>query len=191
LYVRLFVDEVVAGTTTRRETVLDRGTGGGGLFGPVSRYGGVLVYSSDGKATYQRAGDLTLAAGESIAWQSMAGTPPLPADKRITGQAYRLDAFPASLVAEGTVQFEFEAIPGAASVGAAHAGAATSTPSVHYFDGGSWQPLNTSIGAPTSGATDTLLASAPSQGTGVYAVLYDVTPEQDLNQIWLPLLRVP
>ena len=191
LYVRLFVDEVVAGTTTRRETVLDRGTGGGGLFGPVSRYGGVLVYSSDGKATYQRAGDLTLAAGESIAWQSMAGTPPLPADKRITGQAYRLDAFPASLVAEGTVQFEFEAIPGAASVGAAHVGAATSTPSVHYFDGAGWQPLNTSIGAPTSGATDTLLASAPSQGTGVYAVLYDVVPEQDLNQIWLPLLRVP
>ncbi|MEZ4608673.1 MAG: hypothetical protein R2838_00190 [Caldilineaceae bacterium] len=80
-----------------------------------------MVYSSDGKATYQRAGDLTLAAGEVIAWQSMAGTPPLPADKRITGQAYRLDI---SGVDRGGRHrpVQFEAIPGAAkSVGAANA----------------------------------------------------------------------
>lgn len=189
LYVRLFVDEVVAGTTTRRETVLDRGTGGGGLFGPARRFGGVLVYSSDGKATYQRDGDLTLAAGQSIAWQSMAGTPPLPDDRRITGQAYRLDAFPPSLVADGVIQIEFDA--SAAQATASSVGGTDAGPAVYFYDGETWLPLETTIDAPTAGATDTRLASAPSQGVGIYAVLSEREVAPTLNRIWLPLLRRP
>ncbi|MCB0131883.1 MAG: hypothetical protein KDD78_13580 [Caldilineaceae bacterium] len=184
LYVQLYVDETPAAPLTRRETVLDRGTGGGGLFGPVRKFGGVLVYSSDGKATYQRDGDLELAAGESISWQSMAGTPPLPLDKRISGQSYRLDAYPASLVISGTVQLEFQEIGD--DVVASHT-QAQEDPTVHFFDGQSWRLLATEIRDPASGAPAVKIATAPSQGVGVYAVLYT----REVNRAWLPLLQGP
>ena len=53
-----------------------------------------MVVSSDGKASYQGPDGqpLELGPGESIAWQSMPGTPPA-AGTWISGQSYRLDAF--------------------------------------------------------------------------------------------------
>ncbi len=100
LYAQLFVNETPPQPSTRREVVADRGTGGGGAFGPAKAYGGALVVSSDGNASFEPDGDLELLAGQSIAWQSMPGTPPLPFLRWISGQSYRLDAFPPSSDAE-------------------------------------------------------------------------------------------
>ena len=117
LFLQVWVDEMPATPTTCREVVADRGTGGNGAFGPVRVRAGAMVVSSDGAATYEGAENaLTeLGAGESIAWQNMPGTPALPLNRFISGQSYRLDAFPAALVAGGTVSIQFENAFGARS----------------------------------------------------------------------------
>ncbi len=95
VYLQLWVEESPAAPQTRREVMSDRGTGGDGAFGPARLHGGVMAVSSDGNASYQSDEPIELGPGESIAWQSMPGTPPVPPWKQISGQSYRLDAFPA------------------------------------------------------------------------------------------------
>ena len=187
-YLQIWADETVAGTATRRETMVDRGTGGGGLFGPARRFGGAFIYSSDGKASFKLDGDLELKDGESIAWQSMPGTPRLPVDKRITGRSYRLTAYPESLVNAGTVEIEFEALADAASrsLRSSSAGQAAA-PVVHFYDGQSWASLPTTIGQPSTAQDGVQIASAPSMGVGVYAVLLG----RDVETIWLPAVLGP
>jgi hypothetical protein len=186
LYAQVFVNEAPPLPTTRREVVADRGTGGGGAFGPARAYGGVLVVSSDGNASFEPESDLDLNAGESIAWQSMPGTPPLPFFKWISGQSYRLDAFPPLLVTNGTVRIAFDDNFGLQAAGEAEA-AGAGGPALHFWDGSSWRALPTQLTTPAGSIDGTRLASAPSQGTGVYAVLTDVPPGS-LN--FLPMLRV-
>ena len=181
-YLQIWANESVIGATTRRETIVDRGTGGGGLFGPARKFSGVFVYSSDGKASFEREGNLELRAGESIAWQSMSGTPSLPIDKRISGQAYRLSAYPETLVISGTVKLEFEEAP--AGITAASLVGVQSDPAIHFFDGATWRPLSTTSATPTDAPDGVKIASAPSQGVGVYAVMY----ERDVQRIWLPVV---
>ncbi len=185
LYVQLYVDETVAGLTTRRETVLDRGTGGGGLFGPAKQFGGVLVYSSDGEASFSKDGGIELGPGESIAWQTMPGTPPMPANKQITGQAYRLDAYPASNVADGAISIEFREIATVSATSSSQGQAPL--PAIHFYDGRSWLPVATTIATPANGSDGKNVASASSQGVGVYAVLY----ETDVKRIMLPYIARP
>ncbi len=184
-YLQIWAEDVVSGTVSRRETMVDRGTGGGGLFGPARRFGGAFIYSSDGRASFRSEGDLVLEGGESIAWQSMPGTPPLPVDRRITGQSYRLTAYPPSLVISGTVEIEFEEVA-VALISSASGGNAQveSEPLVHFFDGDSWLPLSTTVTAPTSARDGIKIASAPSKGVGIYAVL----TERDVEKIWIPFV---
>ncbi|MFN8446818.1 MAG: DNRLRE domain-containing protein [Caldilineaceae bacterium] len=186
-YVQLFVDEATSGDQSQREVVFDRGTGGGGAFGPARFSGGVSIVASDGNASYEPDHDIELKDGESISWQSMPGTPPLPFGDEILGQSYRLDAFPANLVEDGTVKIQFEQ-------------SSASTPSgevaIYFWDGQGWQKLPTVItvpvagfhsdgigGADTEAQDDQKLASTPSQGVGVYAVLMD-----NQQRLYLPLL---
>jgi hypothetical protein len=173
---------------TRRETIVDRGTGGGGLFGFARRFGGAFIYSSDGKASFKLDGDLELKDGESIAWQSMPGTPRLLFDKRISGQSYRLTAYPESLVDTGTVEIEFEApVDGSSrSIRSSSVGQAAA-PVIHFYDGKSWAPLTTTIGQPSTAQDGVQIASAPSMGVGVYAVLSG----RDVETIWLPAVLGP
>ncbi len=184
-YLQIWAEDVISGTVSRRETMVDRGTGGGGLFGPARRFGGAFIYSSDGKASFRTEGDLLLLGGESIAWQSMPGTPSLPIDLRITGQAYRLTAFPPSLVISGTVEIEFEEVAESFIVSASEAMAqAANEPVVHFFDGDTWIPLSTTVEAPTSARDGIKIAAAPSKGVGIYAVL----TERDVEKIWIPFV---
>jgi hypothetical protein len=183
LYLRLFVSETVSAPTSQREVIVDRGTGGSGAFGPASRGGKVLVVSSDGDASFESDEPLALQAGESIAWQSMPGTPPLPPNVAILGQSYRLDAFPTTLVENGTVSIRFdEPAPTVQAAGVTQAGAGT--PALYFWDGSAWQALETTITTPVNAADGEKLASARSQGVGVYAVLID----QDQSRLLLPLI---
>ncbi|MCB0137005.1 MAG: hypothetical protein KDD75_18025, partial [Caldilineaceae bacterium] len=155
---------------------------GNGAFGPAKLYGGVMVVSSDGKASYQGPDGqpLELGPGESIAWQSMPGTPPLPPRTWISGQSYRLDAFPPSLVNGGTVNIQFA--DEFAGVLAASSTAATAA--IYFWDGAAWSALPTTVGTPADAVDGVKLASAPSQGVGIYAVL-----QESAESLYLPAIR--
>ena len=184
VYAQIWVDETPVDPITRREVILDRGTGGSGAFGPARALGGVLVVSSDGNASFESDEPLQLGPGESIAWQSMPGTPPLPSGKQIIGQSYRLDAYPNSLVSSGKVHIEYQASTNllqAASIGQQN----SSAPVVYFWDGSHWRSLATLISTPVKAPDGVQLATAPSQGVGVYAILVD--PAQ--HQIFLPVIQ--
>ncbi len=184
LYAQLWVEETPAGLATRREVMADRGTGGSGAFGPATRFGGVLVVSSDGNASYERDQSLDLGLGQSIAWQSMPGTPPLPSGNQIIGQSYRLDAYPPSLVASGKVHIQYRELTGLAQAAGIKQNRA-GDPTVYFWDGNVWRPLGTIISTPTNAADGVQLATAQSQGVGVYIVMVD--PGQ--HQIFLPVVQ--
>lgn len=181
VYLQVWVDEMPAAPATRREVMADRGTGGNGAFGPAKLYGGVMVVSSDGKASYQGPDGqpLELGPGDSIAWQSMPGTPPLPPRTWISGQSYRLDAFPAMLVNGGTVNIQF-ADEFAGVQAASRAAAATA---IYFWDGAAWTALPTTVGTPADAVDGVRLASAPSQGIGIYAVL-----QESAASLYLPAI---
>lgn len=171
LYLRLWVDETPLKPATRREAIVDRGVGGGGAFGPASRLSGVLVSSSDGNAQYENPGINDLPEGGSIAWQSMPGTPRLPVNLQISGQSHRLDAFPQQLAKGGTITIQFEGnfdFMQAAESDAAGA-------AIYFWNGATWRRLATTLTTPVSVTDNVRIASAPSQGVGVYAVLRPVT----------------
>lgn len=183
VYAQVWVDETPDGLTTRREVVADRGTGGSGAFGPAKYLGGVLVVSSDGKASFENDQPLELGPGESIAWQSMPGTPPLPLGAAIIGQSYRLDAFPPALVANGQVLIEYE--EPALLQASERPGIQASSVAVYFWDGVGWQALSTTVTTPVNAADGVKVAGAPSQGVGVYAVLLALGQ----NQQFLPLIQ--
>ncbi len=185
VYLQLWVEETPAAPQTRREVMADRGTGGDGAFGPARLHGGVMAVSSDGNASYQSDEPIELGPGESIAWQSMPGTPPVPPWKQISGQSYRLDAFPPSLVNGGTISIEYEdefgVLQSARAVTPNAAGA-----QIHFWDDDDrqWQPLPSTVVAPAGAEDGVLAASAPSQGVGIYAVMVDSRPS-----LFMPVLR--
>ncbi|MCC6271132.1 MAG: hypothetical protein IT190_07630, partial [Microbacteriaceae bacterium] len=182
VYAQVWVEETPGGLITRREVVADRGTGGSGAFGPARHYGGVLVVSSDGKANFEGEEPVDLRPGESIAWQSMPGTPPLPIGTAIIGQSYRLDAFPTALVATGQVSIEFEK---PAVLQSANDNGVQPTTAIYFWDGTGWHMLPTTVNTPVNAADGMQVASAISQGVGVYAVLLDLGQ----TQLFLPLIQ--
>jgi hypothetical protein len=184
VYLQLYVGENPPTPATRREVIVDRGTGGSGAFGPLRNFGGVFVASSDGKASFETDQALDLQLGQSIAWQSMPGTPPLPLGRTIVGQSYRLDGHPPSVVISGTVGIEYQNSPNllqAASVGQNNG----DTVAIYFWNGATWRALNTTNSTPANAPDGVRLASAPSQGLGVYAVLMDKSEEQ----IFLPFVQ--
>ncbi len=183
LYLQVWVEESPAAPQTRRETIADRGAGGNGAYGPARLHSGVLAVSSDGNASYASDEPLELGPGESIAWQSMPGTPPLPPWKRIAGQSYRLDAFPTTLVAQGTISIEYTDSFGVLTAAGA-APQAEPAAQLHFWNGSQWLPLSTTLATPASAADGVQIASARSQGIGVYAVLQAGQPN-----LYLPQLR--
>ena len=144
--------------------------------------------SSDGNAGFEPKFAIDLNAGESISWQSMPGTPQLPDGSEIVGQSYRLDAFSSDLVDSGQIKIQF-AQPGS--------GGSSIVAAIYFWDGTIWQLLPTTIGEVIAGfhadgiggahmenEDGIKLASSPSQGVGVYAVL--TVPQRS---IFLPLIQ--
>jgi len=182
-YVQLLVDEAEAadGSDPRREAIIDYGVGGGGLPGPKQQVGWApIISSSDGRAFFVMRAGVTLQSGEFIALQSMAGTPPLPFNTTIVDQSYRLIAYPSRLVDDGSINLRFTD-PAPLQAAASTRDAAFYT--IYFWDGEAWLPLETALTTEPSGNQ---LASAPSQGVGIYALLYG-TPLTET--IYLPVVK--
>jgi hypothetical protein len=94
--------------------------------------------------------------------QGMAGLPPLPPGRTLVGQGYNLVASPGFPLPNGSVSIQY------LSNDVFVAGADESDLTLHYWDGASWTALDTVL------STYFNLASAPSQGEGVYALMASV-----------------
>jgi hypothetical protein len=94
--------------------------------------------------------------------QGMAGLPPLPLGRTLVGQGYNLVASPGVTLPFGSVSIQY------LSNDVLVAGADEEDLTLYYWDGVSWTALDTVL--------DTYfnLASAPSQGEGVYALMASV-----------------
>jgi hypothetical protein len=180
VYVQLWVNEQVASPRTPREVMVERGVGGGGAFGPAKQFSGVFVSSSDGQASYENDEPLTLLPGQSIAWQPLIGQPALPTASDLLGQAYELDAFPPELVADGKVSLQYEA-----PVDGVQAASANDTVGIYFWDGKRWGALETTTVTPVNASDQVKLASAPSQGIGIYAVFV----QHEQRQLFMPLVQ--
>lgn len=182
VYLQLWIDDVTTGLSTRREVVADRGTGGGGAQGPAKFFHGTFVVSSDGFAEFESDEPVELKEGESIAWQSMPGTPPLSLGKSFSGQSYRLDAYPASLAENGTVRIRY-VDPAQPVESAGVEDVQIQSPSIYFWNGNTWRRLTTTVSTPTTAADGVNEASARSEGVGVYVV--DMGDQQF---IFMPLI---
>lgn len=182
-YVQLFVDEAEApdGSDPRREALIDYGVGGSGLPGPKSNFGfAPVISSSNGRAFFVVRAGLALQAGEFIALQSLAGTPPLPIGATLLEQPYRLIAYPSALVAEGSINLRFTPLNPLQAAQAAQGMAGA--PAIYFWNGAIWQQLETEV---TTEPNGNQLASASSQGVGTYALL-TVDPGYG---VYLPLIQ--
>jgi hypothetical protein len=105
---------------------------------------------------------IDFAVGTFFTIQGMAGLPPLPPGRTLVGQGYNLVASPGVSLPFGSVSIQY------LSNDVLVAGADESDLTLYYWDGASWTALETVL--------DTYfnLASAPSQGEGVYALMASV-----------------
>jgi hypothetical protein len=165
-YVQLWVDEA----EPRRETVTGYTLGGNPGYkwsrlaprgSPGHRWSRfVPVISSDGQAILYGE-HLDFAEGEFFALQAATHLPSAPSWTTVVGQGYWLMASPDAPDLSGTsISFAYlgsEVLPGEED-----------WLRVYFWDGETWQPL------PTRLSTDYSVASAPTQGMGLYALMTSV-----------------
>ncbi|MEX1018149.1 MAG: hypothetical protein WDZ49_00745, partial [Litorilinea sp.] len=177
-FVQVYAAEVPGPSFPRREAIIDYGANGGGLPGPTSSFGHApVIASADGRAVFLLTEGVTLQEGEFIAWQSMIGRPPLPPTLEMISAPYRLIALPPELVDAGVISIRYPALETLANQSAALA-SSSATPAgvdqpqgelaLHYWTGSIWQELPTDFVEDPNGD---MIASAPSQGIGIYALL--------------------
>jgi len=134
--------------------------------GSNDRSGGAPAVSPDGQMIFFSADPIPLDEGQFYTVQDMAGLPPLPQGKTAIGQGYNLFATPGTPLA-GSISFQYLGID-ALTEGLNEKGERGLT--IHYWnDEQGWQALVTKTDNKYN------LASARSQGPGVYALLAGVT----------------
>jgi hypothetical protein len=109
--------------------------------------------------------EITFAVGEFYTIQSMAGLPSLPPGRTVVGQGYNLVATgfaTDTAVLTGSISFQY------AGNDVLLASANEDELSIYYWDGGDWRELDTVVDSYFN------MASAHSQGPGVYALLGSV-----------------
>ncbi len=121
------------------------------------------MVSTDGQMIFFTPNPASFGEGELYTIQSMAGLPPLPPGKTVIGQGHSLVATPGSPILGGSVSFQY--LPNDVLV----AGAREEELSIHYFDGARWETLATTRSPYFN------LASAPSRGPGIYALMAGVS----------------
>jgi hypothetical protein len=134
--------------------------GGGALPGEAP------LVSPDGQMIFFATETLTFVEGQFFSIQDMAGLPTLPAGKTVIGQGYNLFAqgFPSNTaVLTGSISFQYLGNDIAIEK------VRETDLRVHFWDGASWRVLPTYIDEYFN------LASARSQGPGIYALLAGVT----------------
>src|SRR3990172_6199521 len=105
---------------------------------------------------------LVFQEGQFYTIQGMAGLPPLPAGRTVIGQGYRLVATPGTPVLTGSVSIRYLAND------VLVAGATENGLPLYAYTATSWVAL------PTTRDAYFNLATAPSQGVGVYALMASV-----------------
>jgi hypothetical protein len=186
--VQLWVDELATEANPRRETVVaytiggnpgrsrggggrsrgggGRSRGGGGRSrggGGRSRGGGAPLVSPDGQMIFSTPNPIIFQEGQFYTIQGMAALPPLPSGKIVIGQGYNLVATAGTPVITGSVSFQY------LGNDVLIAGTDENSLTIHFWDGQIWKAL------PTVRDTYFNLASARSQGPGVYAFMAGAT----------------
>lgn len=64
------------------------------------------------------------------------------------------------------------------------ASSTAATAAIYFWDGAAWSALPTTVGTPADAVDGVKLASAPSQGVGIYAVL-----QESAESLYLPAIR--
>ncbi|MCP4544196.1 MAG: hypothetical protein GY832_44355 [Chloroflexi bacterium] len=139
--------------------------GGGGYLrggGGYLRGGGAPIVSPDGQMTFFTQNPVDFEVGTFFTIQGMAGLPSLPPGRTLVGQGYNLVTSPGVTMPIGSVSIQY------LSNDVLVAGATENDLMLYFWDGNDWLVLNTVL--------DTYfnLASAPSQGEGVYALMASV-----------------
>jgi len=185
--IQVWVDEPATESYPRRETIIAytiggnpgafrgaggafRGAGGafrgaGGAFrgaGGAFRGAGAPIVSPDGQMIFFTDNPIDFITGTLFAIQGMAGLPPLPPGRTLVGQGYNLVASPGVTLPAGSVSVQY------LSNDVLVAGANEADLALYFWNGLSWTTLDTTL--------DTYfnLASAPSHGQGVYALMASI-----------------
>jgi hypothetical protein len=210
-HLRLWVDEPATETNPRREAIVAFAIGGnpgvlrhaggvlrhaggvlrhaGGVLrhaGGVLRYaGGVLrhagapVVSSDGQMIFFTDNPALFDVGDLYTVQTMAGLPSLPQGLTTVGQVYNLVASPNfTHTIKGSISFQYLGIDALVEgISEQEEGQLA----IFFWDGNDWRALDTTL--------DTYhnLASSPSQGGGIYALL-GPAPVGPRFELYLPLV---
>jgi hypothetical protein len=172
--VQVWVDEPATGEQARRETIVAYAVGGnpgysrgGGGYsrggGGYSRGGGAPALSPDGQMIFFTPNPIIFQPGQFYTIQSAAGLPSLPDTKTVIGQAYTLVATAGTPVITGSISFQY------LESDVLVAGVDENQLAVHFWDGQTWRAL------PTLRDPYVNLASAPSQGPGMYALMAGVS----------------
>lgn len=190
-HIQIWADEAATESNPRRETIVAFAIGGNPGVGPLSRGSGPLSRGSGplsrGSGPLSRSSDAPLVSpdgqmilfvenpavfreGDLYAVQSLAGLPNLPTGKKAIGQGYSIVASPnVTQVITGSVSFQYFGLD-ALLEGVSEEEESALT--IHFWDGHIWQSL------PTETSAYFNLASAPGRGTGLYALLANITPPQ-------------
>jgi subtilisin-like proprotein convertase family protein len=142
-----------AGGMQRGAGGMQRGAGG------MQRGAGAPIVSPDGQMIFFTKNPIEFITGTLFTIQGMAGLPPLLPGRTLVGQGYNLVASPGVTLPTGSVSIQY------LSNDVLVAGANEEDLTFYFWNGADWTTLNTVL--------DTYfnLASAPSQGEGVYALM--------------------
>jgi hypothetical protein len=147
-----------------------RGSGGfqrgsGGIMrgsGGIMRGSGAPIVSPDGQMIFFTENPVEFITGTFFIIQGMAGLPPLPPGRTLVGQGYNLVVSPEAILPVGSASIQY------LSNDVLVAGASEEDLALYFWDGHAWRELETVLN------TYFNLASAPSQGEGVYALMASV-----------------
>jgi hypothetical protein len=164
-FVQIYLDEIAAEATPRREAMAMYGVDGGTIPGPGSWDAKAPVYSSDGESVAWPLEAVQVQPGQWVSMQYMVETYPSPGQVTRLSNAYRVISWPPELAATINVNIR---TPLDSVVGAASAFAAV-TPNlvIRVWNGAAWQPVETEIVTTEDGA---YVASAVIPADRIYAL---------------------
>ncbi len=173
--VQVYVNETGTEDNPRREAMTPFAVGGnpgysrigGGGYsriggGASARSGNAPLLSPDGSLIYFTRNEITFTVGTLFTVQSMSGLPDIPSGRTLVGQAYRILASPGATLPDGSISLQYY------QTDVTNSGLTETDLQLYYYDGAAWQALETIVDSYYN------LASSPSSGPGIYALLASI-----------------